>query len=298
MPNRVRHALSEMPFLGGIGILVGGGVLRKAGADGRVRFFPGVVIGVVLVLLCGCLSSGSVPPGAGTAEEEASEAATAAIEAQALFQEAMDLHAGKAYKRAEAVLTLLLDKHPNSPEAERAKQLLEEVRAAIAEEEAARKKRVEELTKKMRVKYDEVREITWYMDKTTPYYDNTNNVHLYIGHKKYSDPWLRLRIRYAGEDWLFIERYTFKADGATYTIEADYFDVKRDNSGGQVWEWYDCPVEEKELGLVRAIIASEKTILRYEGDTYHKDRIITSTEKKALENVLNLYEAMGGNFDF
>lgn len=219
-------------------------------------------------------------------------------EAKTLLQTANDLHAMGNYKAAEDTLVTLLGRHPNAPEAEQAKQLLDTVRAAIEEQEAARKKRVEELTKKMRVKYDEVTEITWYFDRTTPAYDNTNNVCLYIGKEEYSDPWLRLRIRYAGEDWLFIERYTFKVDNIAHTIEVGYFEVERDNRAGQVWEWYDCPVTANELRLVRAIILSEKTILRYEGDTYHKDRVITSAEKKALENVLNLYEAMGGSFDF
>ena len=142
----------------------------------------------------------------------------------------------------------------------------------------------------MRTQKDEVEGITWYNDKTTPQYDSTNNLHLYIGQKSPTNVWLRLRIRYTDDDWLFIRRYTLNVDGTNYTLEPSYTDVERDNSGGKIWEWYDINPSENNLKMIDAIIASSKTILRCEGRQYHEDRIISAGEKKALQNVLYAYK--------
>jgi len=144
----------------------------------------------------------------------------------------------------------------------------------------------------LRTQRDEVEGITWYYDVTTPKYDTTNNLHLYIGERE-EHRWLRFRIRYTGDDWVFVERYIFNVDGVKYTLDAGYTEVNRDvASGGRVYEWYDKDPDSTDIDLIRAIVGSTKTILRYEGDTYHYDRIIGSSEKSALRHVLDAYEYM------
>jgi len=149
----------------------------------------------------------------------------------------------------------------------------------------------------MRTKYDEVKEITWHFDKASPKYDDTKNFLLYIGKDKNNDCWLRLRIRYAADDWLFIKKYILKIDDYTYTILPGDFNVQRDNSGGRIWEWYDKTPSKSDIEAIKAIINSKKTILRYEGDQYHYDRNISQQEKQSLQNVLDAYIALGGSFD-
>jgi hypothetical protein len=84
-------------------------------------------------------------------------------------------------------------------------------------------------------------------------------------------------------------------DDQNFEVNTNYNDVKRDNGAVRVWEWIDVPMDKEKYQIIKAIIESKKTILRYQGDTYYQDRIITDTEKQALQNVLNAYEAMGGN---
>jgi hypothetical protein len=100
-----------------------------------------------------------------------------------------------------------------------------------------------------------------------------------------------LKITFVSDDWLFIERYVIKADGRTYTIEADYDEVERDNGEGGVWEWYDKPLDDNSRAAVKAMAEGDDVILRYEGKQYKHDRTITKAEKQALREVLAAYKA-------
>jgi hypothetical protein len=159
---------------------------------------------------------------------------------------------------------------------------------AKAEEE---KKRLAQATSKMRKKYDEITEVTWYHDKSTPQYINRNSFHIYVGTKD-GLAQLRMEIQYAGDDWVFINSYIFKVDSLTINLDPAG-EVKRDNDSG-VWEYYDTQVYQKEYNLIKSIIASKKTIIRHQGDDHSYDRTVTAAEKKALQNVLDAYEALGG----
>lgn len=206
---------------------------------------------------------------------------------------------------AKDKIATLLSKYPTTAEAETAKKLLTTIEAteskeAIAKKAEEEKKKSEEkqrLAKALsntKTKIDEVQEITWYYAKTTTEYTDTNEIYAYLGKKEEAPPWLRLNFQYAGDDWLFIDRYIFKVDGETYTIETEYGEVERDNGGGGVWEWYDFGATSTDIDMLRAIATSTKTVLRYEGDQYYKDRTITATEKKALLTILDAYTALGG----
>jgi tetratricopeptide (TPR) repeat protein len=166
----------------------------------------------------------------------------------------------------------------------------------IEKEAFSIKLRFSQALSKMRKKYDDVQEITWYYDKTSPRYTNYNNVAIYIGIKKDSSPWLRFRIQYTADDWLFINKYIFKIDDSTYEYTPENA-VERDNST-TVWEWSDESVESNIYKIITAVIQSKNCKIRCEGDQYYKDRIITKAEKQALQNVLDAYVVLGGKLDF
>lgn len=199
-------------------------------------------------------------------------------------------------KEAQRIAGLLTDKHPGTQQAARAAEIVTLIEQKIAEKEAAEKAKLASATSKMRKDVDSVREITFYADKSTTQYNNRNSFHLYIG-QKVAQVWLRLRIQYTADDWLFIESFAIKADDRTYNVAPDYFDVERDNGNGAIWEWYDYAVERSDVKMVQAVIASKKTILRYNGQQYYSDREITAAEKQALQNVLDAFVALGGNLE-
>lgn len=216
----------------------------------------------------------------------------------------------KEFSNSKSELQTLLDKHPASNQAIEAKQLISIVDKGIKEQELAaekakaeaeknEKERLANATKKMNKKYDDVNEVTWYRDKSSPAYVNYNGFYSYIGKSEGSKPWLRLAIQYAADDWLFIERYIIKVDGKTYTISEDsYGEIKTDNGSGGIWEWLDRQVGTSEYEIIKAVANGKDVKIRFSGKDYHKDKTITQQQKTALKNVLDAYEALGGDANF
>jgi hypothetical protein len=164
----------------------------------------------------------------------------------------------------------------------------EETKPAVSEKE------LKSALAKLRVKKDEVKNIKWYYDKTSPRFVNYNGFYLYMGREGEGEPWLRLKIQYAGEDWLFIESYYINVDGETFQISPSYGEIERDNDS-TVWEWYDATPSSTDLYMLQKIANSKKTVMRIEGRQYYKDVTITQTQKNAIRNILTAYQGFGGS---
>lgn len=211
------------------------------------------------------------------------------------------------FYQAQIELQTLIEKHPASPQSIKAKSFLKDVenyikQLKLAEEKAKveiqskEKERLANATKKMSKKYDDVNEVTWYRDKSSPAYVNYNGFFAYIGQSNGGKPWLRLAIHYAADDWLFIESYIIKVDGRTYTISEDsYGEIKTDNGSGGIWEWLDRQVGSAEFEIIKAVANGKDVKIRFSGKQYYKDKIITEHQKTALKNALDAYEALGGD---
>ena len=148
----------------------------------------------------------------------------------------------------------------------------------------------------LRKKTDDVRDLTSYTHLDTTEFVNTRSeFYCYFVSAKSAKPTLRLQIQYVAEDWLFIRRFTIKADDASFTITPTGIrDVERDNSGGKIWEWHDRPVGAKERELLDAIVKAKRVILRCEGDKYQKDRDLSDGEIHRIKTILTAYRIMGG----
>lgn len=218
--------------------------------------------------------------------------------ADKLLASAKLLIADKKFDEAKTNLDSLLSKHPGSEQASSAKKLIASIQESIEEIERVEKNRLANATKLMRTSYDDVNEITWYYDRTTPKYTDSKSIHLYIGKKKDETPWLRFRIQYAADDWLFMNSFIIKTDDKPYTISTSYGEVETDHDGGEIWEWYDVGMTNTLYEICKSIISSKSPKLRYNGRQYYKDKSITAQEKQAIQNVLNAYEALGGKLIF
>ncbi len=214
-----------------------------------------------------------------------------------LLKQAQTYFTEKKYDLAKNTINTLLSKHSDTGEAEQAKQLQAQIDTAVKKEQEDLQKRIASATNKMRKEIDEVQDITWYYDKTSPKYVNNNGFYLYIGTQKDMLPSLRLKLQYAGDDWLFIYEYILKADDKTFSIYATDTDkVKRDAVNGGVYEYLDIPIESyDQYHMIKTIISSQKTIVRYQGKQHIFDKTLTKQEKQALQNVLDAYKALGGD---
>jgi hypothetical protein len=215
----------------------------------------------------------------------------------------------KDFNKAVSELETLINKHPASTQVSEAKQLITVAEEGIkkqkladekanAEKEKAEKERLANATKKLRTSVDEIKGITWYYSKGTPQYTNYNSFHLYMGKENNGKPWLRFRIQYTADDWLFIESYVIKTDNNSYTISPSHGEVETDNGSGGIWEWYDVQLDSKLYNIVKDVITSKSVKLRHNGKQYYKDRTINEKEKQGLQEILNAFEALGGTNNF
>lgn len=221
---------------------------------------------------------------------------------------------GKDYVKTKELAVTLSEKHPTAPEVTEANKVLASIKKieedAQKAKDLAEKQKKEELAKaaeaekqrlatavsKMRIKYDEMTDITWYTDKTTTEYVDTNAFYAYIGVVG-DTPTLRLKIQYQGDDWLFIDSYIIKVGDETHTISPSYGQVERDNGYGGVLEWYDVAADKDTIAMLRDIASSKKTTVRHSGDTTYYDRVLQMSEKDAIQNVLNAFDALSGGTD-
>lgn len=212
-----------------------------------------------------------------------------------MLKEAMAFYDSKDYENAEASFGKLIHENPDSEEAEKAKVILEKIEAEKEKERLEKEKRLASATQKMRKKLDEFSGTTWYRDKTSPIYTDVNGFFLYFGKENEGKPWLRMRIQYTADDWLFIKSYKIKVDDKTYTIsENRYGEIEKDNGGGEIWEWLDRNVSQSEMEMLYAMANGKDVVIRHVGRQYHNDRKLTSKEKKAILNVIDAYHALGG----
>lgn len=163
-------------------------------------------------------------------------------------------------------------------EAERVKKQQEEKRLASA-------------LQRMSKKTDKIEGVDWYRDKSSPAYNNQNGFFIYIGKRSTGAPWLRLRIQYFAEDWLFIESFIVAADDQRF--ESGRVKFERDHDS-EIWEWYDENLTNADLQMIKSIIASKEAVIRFNGRQYRKDNTITASQKAALQNALDAYKALGG----
>jgi hypothetical protein len=190
-----------------------------------------------------------------------------------VYQQLLKLNPDEAlYKTKEAFYLTKIQ------EAERAKKVQEERRIATA-------------LNKMSKRTDKIEGVDWYKDKSSPVYDNSNGFFLYIGKRSDGAPWLRLRIQYHADRWLFIESFIVVADGQRFEQPVATFE--RDNDS-MIWEWYDEKVSESDMQMIKSIISSKDATIRLNGHQYHKDVKIKPNQKTALQNVLDAYSALGG----
>jgi hypothetical protein len=130
-------------------------------------------------------------------------------------------------------------------------------------------------------KYDEFSDVTWYRSSSSPTYRNVNGFYIYFGIDSNDRTLpLRLVVQYASSEWLFIESAKVNVDGANYSI---YGTWERDNNS-DIWEWIDEPLDNVEL--IQKIINSKSAKIRFDGQQYYDTREISSTQKRALKEVL------------
>lgn len=211
----------------------------------------------------------------------------------------------KNWPAARAVGEQMIMDHPNDPLSARAKDVLlpfiqarqVEAQTRLAETKLkageARRAKVKAAVSGLRRERDEVNGITFYKAPEVSMTSVANYWGLYLGLPDNGPPYLRFMFMYTAEDWLFIRGITLNVDGQKLPdVPLNWGQVERDNGGGRIWEWYDESVDDDMIPLFERLIRSKKTIIRYEGTQYRKDKILSALEKEGMRKILTAYAAL------
>lgn len=183
------------------------------------------------------------------------------------------------FLEAVRVLVKVENAAGSTPELEKVKESYDQ--AAETEQKRARAAAFS----KMSAKKDSFTGITWFKDRSSPNYRNSNGFYLYFGAESGSKNILRLVIQYFDDDWLFVDSAKINVDGAIYPLSS--YGWERDNNSS-IWEWVDEPLDDREM--IEAIVKSKKSVIRFEGSQYYDTRTISAAQKTALSNVLLAYD--------
>lgn len=150
------------------------------------------------------------------------------------------------------------------------------------------KQKIAHATRNLTQKYDKIQDVTWYKHKRQPRYADTRSYILpYVG-RKGNSAWLRVRINYAADKWLFVKDVVLYVDGETYNLFLPGFERDHDT---EIWEWVDVEGDSLRKNL-ELITQSKEAILRFRGDQYYRDVTIPDADKKAISDVLSAYDFM------
>ena len=208
-----------------------------------------------------------------------------------LCADAEQLFNEKNEVKLRAKLEKLKRYHPEANEV----KLLEGYLRAIAENRAKEQERIRSERMKavdiLSKKYDDVNGITWFNSKQINHRVWSNMASLYIG-KDGSDVWLRLKMSYYGDDWIFFDTAYLSYEGNTYNIPFDkYREKETENDGGMVWEWIDVSVKYDLLVYLRKFVEGKNPKMRLSGK-YTETRNLSAKEIKAMQEILLAYDVL------
>lgn len=204
----------------------------------------------------------------------------------------------KKYDGVKSEYENLKSRHFDSPEFQEASVIYNKVietekaekEKQKLEEEKLKQQRLTSLNK-LKKETDDVSGITWYRQSYFTHYNNKNLTSIYMGQKDDSI-WLRLRMSFEGDNWIFFEHAYLSYEGNTIEIAFDEYDEKEsDNNGGSVWEWIDVQVTNDILKFLRNCMNSPEAKMRLSGK-YTKTRTLTENERKGIIDIINGYDAL------
>jgi hypothetical protein len=263
---------------------------------GVQRFCRSIIVVAILCCLIGGCDSGqstaNAPPvSAAQLRENFSRQVTAGHDEAALV-----------------VAHTLTQRYPESAEAKAVSAQLPELQARVASQKAAAQAAAEKAARETKAKqsqrfklllsrmsrqHDDVEHDTFFQSRSAPAGGGPYTyAKLYIGRSDSGQVWLRTRLQYGGDDWIFFERIKFSIDGVTSPEQKlGFFQVKRDNQAGSVWEWVDLQVPDEAVPIFDAMAKGNKVVVRFDGK-YRHDLTLSAAAKQSLADMLELYGLM------
>jgi len=148
--------------------------------------------------------------------------------------------------------------------------------------------------KRLRVVKDEFKpDYEFYYPVNAPKYTNVNWIYPYLGRTD-DQVWMRFKIQYKADSWLFINKVSALVENANDEKEVIELysgtGFERDNSGGEIWEYIDLEVNDLLYLKLLKLNSAKSVKIRYDGSQYYNDRNLTANEKRALSDIIEIYK--------
>ena len=208
-----------------------------------------------------------------------------------LFSQAQSFIASKDISGLRSICSKLEKYHPASSEHKKAQDALQKLNDEIERAAAAEKAKRMKAVNKLKKQFDDVSGITWYYNPYFTHYNNSNHVSVYMGKIDSGKPWLRLKMSYYGDDWIFFENAYLSYDGNTIEIPFDKYKDKESDNYTECWEWIDVPVSETILSFLKELVNGKTAKSRLSGK-YSNTHTITKTEIDGIKDVLLAYDVL------
>jgi hypothetical protein len=165
--------------------------------------------------------------------------------------------------------------------------------AAIVQQAKAEEARKAALVKRLVKTTSEFDGSAWYRHPSSPrYQDIQPYVTLYVLESGTGVRSLEFFLNYTSRTgWLFVESAQINVDGEIEQLPpANWL---RDNDT-EIWEWAGYSNRPEMIDLARRISESERAVIRFFGQQFHDDHVISTTEKSVIRDILLAWEAMKG----
>ncbi len=152
-------------------------------------------------------------------------------------------------------------------------------------------KTYKQLKSKFIIKEDEFKDITFYTHKTFgKYWPHRKTLTAGANSTGYA----YLRSNYFSNDWLFHTYVSIKAGEAKFsTVPVPSFDNNniRDNNTDGIYEVVTYENSEPQLEMIYRL-NKEKILVRFQGDQFHDDVVLSISDKRALKETWELAQAL------
>jgi hypothetical protein len=132
---------------------------------------------------------------------------------------------------------------------------------------------------------------SWYRHPSSPRYQDTKSyVTLYILETGTGQRTLEFFLNYTSRSgWLFVESAQINVDGAITRLPASQW--IRDNDT-EIWEYIGYRNNQQMIDLAKKISESDRAVVRFNGQQFYDDHVITTTEKQIIRDMLLAWDEM------
>ncbi|MDE4173015.1 hypothetical protein PXK01_02555 [Phaeobacter sp. PT47_59] len=145
------------------------------------------------------------------------------------------------------------------------------------------------ILRRMKKETDEFNGNVFYEHPNTPRYTDTRSYLAVYAGQNSGRVWLRMRLNYTNDSWLFVQNAALNIDGET--VRLPYMDWKRDNDS-EIWEWIDVTVDADLRSTLEKIAASKSTIVRFNGRQYYDNVTIREADKQVIRDMFLVEEIL------